>query len=33
MLSMLHNMLLQRHLGRWIIVMISSAQAAEADFT
>ena len=30
--SMLQNMLLHRHLGRWIIVMISSAPAAEADF-
>ena len=33
MLSMLHNMLLHCHLGRWITVMISSAPAAEADFT
>ena len=33
MLSMLHNMLLHRRLGRWIIVKISSAPAAEEDFT
>ena len=33
MLSMLQNMLLHRRLGRWIKVMISSAPAAEADFT
>ena len=33
MLSMLHNMLLHRHLGRWITVMISSTPAAKADFT
>ena len=33
LLSMLHNMLLHLRLGRSIMVMISSAPAAEADFT